>query len=353
MLKYKKIFDFGFNVNNPYHNTVKIVYISNIIISFYLVFLAILNILYFSATTGLVELGISIVLMVIIYQYKIYANEKAFLLLTTLFIFAVSLIYFIYNTNNIFALAWVFFFPLVAYMLNGIAVGSVISVLYIIIIAIYLYSLVNVDISMEHFLNVFSALVAFGFLAFLNEYSKKESYIQVITLIDTLENMSKLDELTKLNNRRFLNEEILNNKDLKNKPFVFCIADIDNFKAYNDYYGHQKGDEALRKIASIKEKIFGHEKNHYVIRLGGEEFGIFLFDTKNPQKYFDKFLEEIKKVAIEHKKNPPYYICTVSMGVVICDANINMEFSKIYQIADKALYEAKNTGKNKIIYKKI
>jgi PleD family two-component response regulator len=41
------------------------------------------------------------------------------------------------------------------------------------------------------------------------------------------------------------------------------------------------------------------------------------------------------------------------MGVVICDANINMEFSKIYQIADKALYEAKNTGKNKIIYKKI
>jgi len=132
---------------------------------------------------------------------------------------------------------------------------------------------------------------------------------------------------------------------------MFCITDIDNFKLYNDTYGHQKGDETLKIVAEIKQQSIGDTDNHFVIRLGGEEFGGFIFDSTNPKESIDTFFEKLKNTNIEHKENKPYEICTISMGAVICHGANKFDFTKIYQLADEALYEAKKNGKNQVVYK--
>ncbi|MCF6172697.1 MAG: GGDEF domain-containing protein [Campylobacteraceae bacterium] len=165
--------------------------------------------------------------------------------------------------------------------------------------------------------------------------------------------MSNRDELTQLYNRHFLKNNILENEELVNKPLLFCISDIDNFKEYNDTYGHQKGDEALQKIAEVKKTTIGTHKNNFIIRLGGEEFGCFIFDIEKAKAYIDDFFQKLSSLKIEHIHNNPFGFCTVSIGAVYCQNKEGVNFSQLYKIADEALYEAKKSGKNRIVYKNI
>jgi len=232
-------------------------------------------------------------------------------------------------------------------------IGGFLTIVYTSIIIVNVYLNIGVYVDIVGFLQISIGLIIFSVLSYFYEHSRKEAFQKMLISMNKLEEISHLDELTKLYNRRFLNNKILHNKELHNKPLLFCISDIDNFKAYNDYYGHQKGDEALQQIANIKNTTIGTAKNQFVIRLGGEEFGGFIFNSSNPKKNIDDFFNKLKSLSIEHKKNSPFNTCTVSMGAVYCENKDGLNFSKLYQIADEALYEAKNSGKNKVIYRNI
>lgn len=152
------------------------------------------------------------------------------------------------------------------------------------------------------------------------------------------------DELTEIMNRRsFLltakNRIALNKK--KQKPVVFLLMDLDDFKRINDSYGHHTGDLVLsdfsRRVREVIREgdVFG--------RIGGEEFTVLLTDTdcENGMKIAERIRSVIHKSLVNNEVS-----YTVSIGMVSLVCNDNTSYEELYTMSDKALYVAKEKGKN-------
>ncbi|MCH4889307.1 sensor domain-containing diguanylate cyclase [Acidaminobacter sp. JC074] len=161
-----------------------------------------------------------------------------------------------------------------------------------------------------------------------------------------LEKISMIDELTQVGNRRALFKELSNTIEYcryNHKPLSVAILDIDNFKDYNDSYGHVKGDECLSKIAGIIRDELKRPCDK-VYRYGGEEFVAVLSDTGTDGAYVvtEKLRKKIYDEQIQHGST---YV-SVSIGVMtVNNANNNM-INSIIQMADEQLYLAKEDGRN-------
>lgn len=138
----------------------------------------------------------------------------------------------------------------------------------------------------------------------------------------------------------FLKKEIDNAKR-KNSYVSFAMIDIDDFKAVNDTYGHQKGDEVLETIG----KIINHNTREmdFAARYGGEELCIVMPNTNLDEafKLTDRIREEIASLSFKD------FFVTVSIGISQSDKNTKDEIELI-ALADKALYKAKKNGKNQV-----
>lgn len=170
---------------------------------------------------------------------------------------------------------------------------------------------------------------------------------------EELKKLSRVDELTGLYNRRAFNEvfpEVYDNIRRNGELFVFAMMDIDNFKKYNDIYQHKAGDEVLSRIGQIMT-AYSKRGNDYAFRLGGEEFGLIIsadsFD--HAIQYFEMIRDEVRNCKIHHIGNPPYDVVTISTGVRAVNHDEILTMEDIYREADKALYKAKSTGKNKVV----
>ncbi|WP_321312448.1 GGDEF domain-containing protein [Halarcobacter sp.] len=161
-----------------------------------------------------------------------------------------------------------------------------------------------------------------------------------------LKEQSNIDPLTKVYNRKFYNEKIKELLSLYNRyenTFTYLMFDIDDFKKINDIYGHIIGDEVLIKLSNIvSEKI---RINDYFFRIGGEEFVILLSDTS---------LEESKTVACKIKDSISEEIkildsLKVTISVGLTEVKKDDVEESIYKRADKNMYKAKNSGKNRVI----
>jgi diguanylate cyclase (GGDEF)-like protein/PAS domain S-box-containing protein len=170
--------------------------------------------------------------------------------------------------------------------------------------------------------------------------------------------LSITDGLTSLFNRRYFNDiakSMIDKTVRNNELFGFMILDIDNFKKYNDTYGHQEGDNVLINL-SISLKATFKRSDDLIFRLGGEEFGV-LFNAKTKDDIItlsNLAKENIKALNIEHKKNEDYGVVTASFGLIIIEVNkINKDYKldDIYKQADDQLYVAKENGRNTVKYK--
>ena len=169
--------------------------------------------------------------------------------------------------------------------------------------------------------------------------------------------LSITDGLTSLYNRRYFNDiadGVLADSLRDNEVFAFALLDVDNFKKYNDTYGHQDGDSVLINIAAALQECFKESKD-IVFRLGGEEFGV-LINAKNIEDIYtltESARKSIESLAIEHKLNPPQNVLTASFGVSIVTNETKNKFplDVIYKEADDALYKSKEAGKNQLTYK--
>lgn len=165
--------------------------------------------------------------------------------------------------------------------------------------------------------------------------------------------LSNRDTLTNLYNRRYIferGEEIIEEYKRTESKFSVCIIDIDEFKMINDEYGHQTGDAVLKEFT----KIMQENLRPYDIlgRYGGEEFVIILKNIDLDQSFLviDRVRKIIKdKKFVFYNRNINF---TFSAGIVnskeIKKDKLNMD--NLFEIADKRMYYAKNTGKNKIVY---
>jgi len=162
------------------------------------------------------------------------------------------------------------------------------------------------------------------------------------------------DSLTNIYNRRHFDtifEHFYDRACREEKTLSFFMIDIDNFKKYNDTYGHQKGDEALKAVAKVLHEQL-HRTDDYLFRLGGEEFCILLYDAPKTfvHNLSDTIHEVLAKLQIKHTLNEDFGVLTISIGVstTICQPDVT-KFD-IYTSADEALYIAKEGGRNQTRY---
>ncbi|MEN3015310.1 MAG: diguanylate cyclase [bacterium] len=155
-----------------------------------------------------------------------------------------------------------------------------------------------------------------------------------------------LDELTRLYNRRFMYqkmEEELEKASKNNQKLSYILCDIDNFKKFNDTYGHQVGDEVLRVVAKVF-KAAAREFFDWPFRYGGEEIGIIIPNTPTEKAY--EIAERIRQEVSSRKFENVPTVITISLGLATFpDHGKNVE--EIIKAADEALYYSKKTGKNK------
>ena len=176
---------------------------------------------------------------------------------------------------------------------------------------------------------------------------------QNITDRKIAELQSITDDLTGLYNKRFFKQIFSSerNRAKRNKKnLLLLMLDIDNFKKYNDTYGHFEGDKALKKVASVLKRN-SKRANDFAFRLGGEEFAIITSNISYEKivTYCERIRESILNLKILHKDNMDIGFISVSIGVFNLEIEDSYNCDEIYKFADIALYEAKNTGRNKVV----
>lgn len=176
-------------------------------------------------------------------------------------------------------------------------------------------------------------------------------YRQQKNIYRTLEKVAVTDSLTDIPNRRLLDPEFTHQVQQamrEGKGMAFGLMDIDNFKLYNDTYGHNEGDVVLRKVADSMKSIL-QRGSDYLFRYGGEEFCFFFYadSQEEVEKIVNHICRSIEDMAIEHINNLPYGMVTASIGAVFYPNIENTDLDLWIKNADKMLYLAKDNGRNR------
>ena len=166
-------------------------------------------------------------------------------------------------------------------------------------------------------------------------------------------NQSTVDELTQLKNRRdFMQtfQRFLTNYRQSDSFICIALLDIDFFKNYNDHYGHPQGDECLRSVGKTLGDL--HESmSIYAARVGGEEFALIWFEKEisNSNSVAAMVNQKVSDLNIPHAKSRVAPYVTISIGVHVAPCGAFHDINTLYDLADKALYSAKRTGRNRAV----
>jgi diguanylate cyclase (GGDEF)-like protein len=165
-----------------------------------------------------------------------------------------------------------------------------------------------------------------------------------------LAELSSTDGLTGINNRRGFDaalESEWRRAARNGYPLALAMLDVDHFKAYNDHYGHQAGDRCLRHVADLIA-AYGRRTSDLVARYGGEEFALLApaTDAEQAMEIAQGICEELARLALPHAKSP-HGVVTISIGVATSMPDESVNWSTLIEAADKALYRAKQTGRNR------
>ncbi|MDN5516863.1 MAG: GGDEF domain-containing protein [Pseudomonas sp.] len=183
---------------------------------------------------------------------------------------------------------------------------------------------------------------------YLLEYKSREHFL--ISRLMRL--LAYHDSLTGLHNRRSFNrqfERLWRQAQRDGKSLALLLCDIDHFKAYNDCYGHQAGDVALQRIGALIEQS-ARRPLDMGVRLGGEEFALLLFDigADEARQRAEVLRQSLEEAAIAHRGSDSAAVLTMSIGVAWLSPGSQPDLSQLYEQADRALYEAKAFGRNKV-----
>jgi diguanylate cyclase (GGDEF)-like protein len=174
-----------------------------------------------------------------------------------------------------------------------------------------------------------------------------------------LQSLADHDGLTGLVNRRSMDTQV----DLiwfesapRGLPFALLMIDIDNFKKYNDHYGHQMGDDCLRKVAKAIEEAttqgnkLGTTSGAFAARYGGEEFAVIIPGAapQAVEALSASILESVRRLAIAHERNDAWGVATVSIGGARVE-KVSGELAEVFRTADQRLYAAKSQGRNGVV----
>ncbi len=246
---------------------------------------------------------------------------------------------------------WIYVVPPVAMFFGGVFTGLVTVGLYSCLLSIILFYpndlLLLTSYSFAFKTRLLLSFLTLSFLAAFYEYSRQKSYEKVRQLSTQFEQQARHDPLTALLNRRgmgqFLDHEIIRFHRSR-KSLSLILVDMDHFKRVNDNFGHAIGDKVLVKTANLlRECVRGQD---VVSRWGGEEFLIMLPETEigSAMQVAENLRQKIQSTpikAIDSDVN-----ITASFGV--CEINGQTPLNRALNLADKALYLAKENGRNRV-----
>ncbi|MGC9525266.1 MAG: GGDEF domain-containing protein [Limnospira sp.] len=168
-----------------------------------------------------------------------------------------------------------------------------------------------------------------------------------------LHRMVRIDQLTQISNRRkfdeFIEAEWRRHFRLQ-FPLSIIIADVDYFKAYNDYYGHQAGDDCLKTVAQLIDRAV-RQSSDLVARYGGEEFAVILPETSpdTAEAIGERIRATVEQHQLPHVKSKVCPYITLSLGISSQIPTYSTSFETLIATADAALYRAKEWGRNRIV----
>jgi diguanylate cyclase (GGDEF)-like protein len=183
-------------------------------------------------------------------------------------------------------------------------------------------------------------------LNYLQRLHSRLQGAQLKAMVEQLHDLSHQDPLTGLANRRAM-DELLDDLCAREERFAVILVDIDGFKAFNDTYGHQVGDDCLRRVAAMLRASLRFTDDR-IARMGGEEFAVVLPDTElaDARLMAERMRRSIYELFIPHKNSPTGKVVTISAGV---SASCGQKSSTdVVAEADKALYRAKMSGRNRV-----
>jgi diguanylate cyclase (GGDEF)-like protein len=173
-----------------------------------------------------------------------------------------------------------------------------------------------------------------------------------------LEELASSDGLTGLCNRRSMDARVdtaFAHAHTLGRAFGLLMLDIDNFKKYNDHYGHQAGDDCLRKVAATigatvqAANASGLTSDAFAARYGGEEFAVVLPGVSETalQQVAQSIVQAVRQLGIAHEKNAHWQVVTISVGGARQSPAAG-EVKEIFRTADAQLYRAKENGRNRV-----
>ncbi len=175
---------------------------------------------------------------------------------------------------------------------------------------------------------------------------------QLSVSYNTIKTQAIIDALTGIPNRRSFSESILHTfkrSKRENEPLSIIMCDIDNFKKYNDTYGHSDGDQCLKEVAQRLQASL-NRPGDFCARYGGEEFIVILIDTdlEGAMEVAERIRFSIAEMQIKHEGSPPEDVVTMSLGVATLENKSLTSYEKLIQYADEALFFAKESGRNQV-----
>lgn len=264
------------------------------------------------------------------------------------------------GTSNQMTFVWYYLFPLISLFLLGTKLGTFFSLLMIGLSIILNYNASEFTLIIP-FSTPFMSRIVLSYLgvllfAFVFEKTRMSTYNKLKITMDEVNELAIRDGLTGLYNRRYMDvvmKKIIQQFNRSESSIGFLMADLDYFKKYNDSYGHQAGDQLLRELSEMFISML-QRKSDYIFRYGGEEFAFLLTSTdlETAEKLAAKIVENTLALNIPHSSNQIGYV-TVSVGVSFIDYDHNKNIEELVITADKALYEAKNSGRNRFVVKNI
>jgi diguanylate cyclase (GGDEF)-like protein len=164
--------------------------------------------------------------------------------------------------------------------------------------------------------------------------------------------LAQHDALTGVKNRRVFDEQLerLWQRAVdEDRRIAILLLDVDHFKAYNDHYGHQAGDRALRHVAQVCQAIVTRPQD-LVARYGGEEFAVLLYDADVGEagKLAERMRKAVVGLKLQHTDSRAGQLVTISIGIAIVEPSAERRARGALQLADEALYQAKTHGRNRV-----